>query len=577
MALSRYGGITGSVHVNEDFENINKAFNNVAKENDENKSIVDAHFASNSAHTAAQITYGTKSVKDALDSQTDQINNIVSQSGDDITEIVDARKPKIGTAFRTLKERLDTENSNLTAQLADIVINVKTFGAVGDGVADDTIAIQSALDAAGLAGGGIVYFPLGKYLINTTLNLPLVPIVIRGAGHATVLKGAGQTIMTYSGYWSNVKGVMIIEDIMFEATSTSPCLDINQDYRGFPIPSLLLNKVKFQGLTGTLVKLTHINTSYITNCVFEGGGVDSGTAQLVLIDTINFRVNSSTFFRGNFPDPGGRGILIDGTLGANPCEGFSVQDCILIDLIVGIEINDVLDVIISGNMIDQINTPLIIKNTHSVRIEGNYIASRDTSTSAIAAYLLSDTKSTEDVRIINNRIIMDNGVGIGLKMEAKGAFFFNECQVAFNRISGFGTYGIELTRVANSRFSYNHIDGATGGTSIKEVSGTNNNLFAFNRVNKGISLVNATTVGNNGFKTKNYGSATIPSGSTSVTVTHGLYTSPSFVLATPTSAQASGKQWWVASKTATTFQIVVSAAPTADLTFDWLAEYNTNI
>ena len=36
------------------------------------------------------------------------------------------------------------------------MINVKDFGAVGDGVTLDTIAVQNALDA-----GGIVYFPAG--------------------------------------------------------------------------------------------------------------------------------------------------------------------------------------------------------------------------------------------------------------------------------------------------------------------------------------------------------------------------------------------------------------------------------
>jgi hypothetical protein len=38
------------------------------------------------------------------------------------------------------------------------VANVKDFGAVGDGTADDTVAIQAAADFAGR-----VYFPEGKY------------------------------------------------------------------------------------------------------------------------------------------------------------------------------------------------------------------------------------------------------------------------------------------------------------------------------------------------------------------------------------------------------------------------------
>jgi hypothetical protein len=46
-------------------------------------------------------------------------------------------------------------------------VNVKAYGAVGDGVHDDTTAIQNAITAA---AGNIVYFPFGHYLISSKLN-----------------------------------------------------------------------------------------------------------------------------------------------------------------------------------------------------------------------------------------------------------------------------------------------------------------------------------------------------------------------------------------------------------------------
>jgi hypothetical protein len=48
------------------------------------------------------------------------------------------------------------------------VRNVKDFGAVGNNIADDTVAIQAAITAAGV--GGTVYFPKGTYLLSATLN-----------------------------------------------------------------------------------------------------------------------------------------------------------------------------------------------------------------------------------------------------------------------------------------------------------------------------------------------------------------------------------------------------------------------
>jgi hypothetical protein len=69
---------------------------------------------------------------------------------------------------------------------ADQKYNVRDFGAVGDGVADDTGHLQQALDAA-RSTGGIVFFPPGVYL---TRRLTLYSRThLRGSGgDATVLR-----------------------------------------------------------------------------------------------------------------------------------------------------------------------------------------------------------------------------------------------------------------------------------------------------------------------------------------------------------------------------------------------------
>ena len=59
------------------------------------------------------------------------------------------------------------------------VFNVRDFGAEGDGVKDDTAAVQAALAKAGQAGGGVVHLPRGRYRLSEGLTVPRLT-VLRG-------------------------------------------------------------------------------------------------------------------------------------------------------------------------------------------------------------------------------------------------------------------------------------------------------------------------------------------------------------------------------------------------------------
>jgi hypothetical protein len=71
--------------------------------------------------------------------------------------------------------------------------SVLDFGAVGDGVADDTVAIQATIAAA--SSGGKVYLPAGTYKTSNTLYMDYANVAVIGAG-------AGATSIVYDGFGS---------------------------------------------------------------------------------------------------------------------------------------------------------------------------------------------------------------------------------------------------------------------------------------------------------------------------------------------------------------------------------------
>ena len=63
------------------------------------------------------------------------------------------------------------------------VFRVETYGAVGDGIADDTAAIQKAIDDAMAAGGGVVSLARGTYVCDSLT-----------IGHNISIRGAGREV-----------------------------------------------------------------------------------------------------------------------------------------------------------------------------------------------------------------------------------------------------------------------------------------------------------------------------------------------------------------------------------------------
>ena len=87
--------------------------------------------------------------------------------------------------------KFDTTGAPTVEAVPGPTLSVKDFGAKGDGVTNDTAAIQAAIDHVYGAGGGTVFFPSGTYLVTSVVRNWTNPITVNLTGEgkrSTILK-----------------------------------------------------------------------------------------------------------------------------------------------------------------------------------------------------------------------------------------------------------------------------------------------------------------------------------------------------------------------------------------------------
>jgi hypothetical protein len=138
------------------------------------------------------------------------------------------------------------------------LINVKNppYNAVGNGVADDTAAFTAAIAALPATGGKIVV-PTGTYKITSTITFNK-PVNLEGAGVAADMFSTDGTTVQYN----NSAGV----------------------------------KLLWAGGASDMIRFTNTQGNYVSNIIFDGGGVATYAAKLDRVRHSKF--NSVAFLRG---------------------------------------------------------------------------------------------------------------------------------------------------------------------------------------------------------------------------------------------------------------------------------------
>lgn len=208
-------------------------------------------------------------------SSTGTIERCTPATGDDIIGYAEA-DGRVHLMFGVLKEFMASGSPQGQ-------INVKDYGAVGDGVADDTAAIQAAVAAVKLRAlatgqGARLHFPAGVYLCSSMLDFDSTD-----AGHlyqSVTLYGDGGGL---TGSWRSASTLIYTGgDVRAFISARSSA--------GFSIQGLavLYNNSAFEG---TLVDLSHSAAGYDTNnatlsgCIFASDGALLTSAKnLILLD-----------------------------------------------------------------------------------------------------------------------------------------------------------------------------------------------------------------------------------------------------------------------------------------------------
>ena len=181
------------------------------------------------------------------------------------------------------------------------VANVKAYGAVGDGVTDDSTAFQNAFNAA--VSGGAVYVPTGTFYIPSFASVSTGSCVLFGDGpeksillakKATNAESGGHKVTYPVLKVSGITGVYI-KDIKFDGNlsapdTATPSGSTTQTYLGSMLDIRSCTRVMLENVT---------TTKYMAQPGYNGGGTYISPIETAFNEGPVYIYNSSQIYVKN--------------------------------------------------------------------------------------------------------------------------------------------------------------------------------------------------------------------------------------------------------------------------------------
>ena len=184
--------------------------------------------------------------------------------------------PPLNAALQNLQDQI-------SAQVFDVV---SVSGAVGDGIANDTTAVLNTISAASTAGGGIVYFPPGVYLVDSdTIAVPSnIRLVGAGAKAATIKKNTSGVLISMSGPSTDPTGAThvrysTVESLGFNGNGLTGLV-----FQLYYADNLVFRDVFISSNLDICIDTTEFWDSRFDNIVIEscGGAANASTPNIML-------------------------------------------------------------------------------------------------------------------------------------------------------------------------------------------------------------------------------------------------------------------------------------------------------